>query len=171
MQVSVGAIKISHAFHFELLVNVSMPSTNCQEPCREQIKWGPPLLFLLPPYRSTHSLTILSSHPEANNSWQAFPKMVPRPRNSCNAIQHSTYPPVVWALSPSRVAGGGGPASLCAGCAPSPSLWTCLNYVVRVSWFWCANFGNECYDLVATSETTKSSTSSGKRIQGNERRL
>ena len=43
----------------------------------------------------------------------------------------------------------GGPASLCAGCAPSPSLWTCLNYVVRVSWFWCANFGNECYDLLA----------------------
>ena len=110
MQVSVGAIKISHAFHFELLVNVSMPSTNCQEPCREQVKWGPPLLFLLPPYRSTHSLTILSSHPEANNSWQAFPKMVPRPRNSCNTIQHSTYvTPVVWALSPSRVAGGGGP--------------------------------------------------------------
>ena len=60
-------------------------------------------------YRSTATLTILSSHPEANNSWQAFPKMVPRPRNSCNAIQHSTYPPVVWALSPSRVAGGGGP--------------------------------------------------------------
>ena len=161
MQVSVGAIKISHAFHFELLVNVSMPSTHCQEPCREQVKWGPPLLFLLPPYRSTHSLTILSSHPEANNSWQAFPKMVPRPRNSCNTIQHSTYPPSYGHCHRAGWQAAGGPASLCAGCAPSPSLWTYLNYVVRVSWFWCANFGNECYDLVATSETTKSSKGMG----------
>ena len=110
MQVSVGAIKISHAFHFELLVNVSMPSTNCQEPCREQIKWAQASLRTMPcnanrPCR----LTISWSRSWASKSWQAFPKMVPRPRNSCNAIQHSTYPPVVWALSPSRVAGGGGP--------------------------------------------------------------
>jgi len=154
MQVSVGAIKISHAFHFELLVNVSMPSTNCQEPCREQIKCkynrrsSPWMLACL------MRLTILSSHPEANNSWQAFPKIVPRPRNSCNTIQHSTYPPSYGHCHRAGWQAAGGPASLCAGCAPSPSLWTCLNYVVRVSWFWCANFGNECYDLVATSEVT-----------------
>ena len=90
----------------------------------------------------------------ANNSWQAFPKMVPRPRNSCNTIQHSTYPPSYGHCHRAGWQAAGGPASLCAGCAPSPSLWTCLNYVVRVSWFWCANFGNECYDLVATRETT-----------------
>ena len=124
----------------------------------EQIKWGPLLVFFTLDVGRTATLTILSSHPEANNSWQAFPKMVPRPRNSCNTIQHSTYPPSYGHCHRAGWQAAGGPASLCAGCAPSPSLWTCLNYVVRVSWFWCANFGNECYDLVATSETTKSSS-------------
>ena len=115
MQVSVGAIKISHAFHFEMLVNVSI---GYQRSCTDlsnrvsslSNKSNGVLFCFSSPWTLAEPRWSVSL--VANNSWQAFPKMVPRPRNSCNAIQYSTYPPVVWALSPSRVAGGGGPGIL-----------------------------------------------------------
>ena len=158
MQVSVGAIKISHAFHFELLVNVSMPSTNCQEPCREQIKCGLPFLLdrrFGDPQRN--HLTILSSRSWRTTHGRHFRKWYHDQEILVTRFNTPLTPPSYGHCHRAGWQAAGGPASLCAGCAPSPSLWTCLNYVVRVSWFWCANFGNECYDLVATSETTKPS--------------